>query len=92
MELLNKFKISIGALLAIIPMLWAAWSYADGYFAHAADVKQIVQQLEDYKKSDLDNKIFELQFKQESTPHGFTPLDKALLERYKRQLRDLKGN
>lgn len=92
METINKFKVSIGTVIAILSFLWGAWSYADGYFAHATDVKEIVNQISDMKKSVIDDKIFELEFKQQNTPRAFSPLDSALLERYKRQLRDLKGN
>lgn len=92
-ELLNKYKVSLGTVFGILSLVYAAWSYADGYFAHAADVKEVVKQISEMKKDDLDNKIFELQFKQESSPRTFSPLDKALLERYKRQLKDItKGN
>lgn len=87
-ELAGKYKISIGTLLALIPILWSAWSFADGYFAHTADVKEVVQEIQDMKKSTLDDKIFELEFKQQNTPKLFTPLDSALLSRYKRQLKD----
>ena len=88
-ELIGKYKVSLGTIIALISVLYGAWSYADSYFARASDITVITKQISDMKKSALDDKVFELQLKKETMPKAFSPLDNALLDRYKQKLKEI---
>jgi hypothetical protein len=85
---------SAGSIIAVVTALFAI----DARYAHAADVEKdkietqkIIQQTSNtLRKQMLEDKLFELDVKKEQSPNNrLSPLDAAMRERYKRQLREL---
>lgn len=60
----------------------------DSRYVHAGEFKrevgEVQQQIKDIRKKQLDDELFKLEFKSQKSD-----LDRALIERYKRELRDL---
>jgi hypothetical protein len=88
---------SAGSMIALVAALFTV----DERYAHAVEVekdKVQTQQLikdtsRELRKSSLEDKIFELDVKKAQARDGrLPPVDEALHERYKRQLKDLKDN
>jgi len=90
-----KFIINYsGAFISLIAAVFAL----DSRYAHATDVEkensktqQVIQETtQTLRKQILEDKIFELDMKKaESRNQKLEPLDSAMHERYKRQLREL---
>lgn len=81
------------SILGAIATLYTAIIFVDDRYVQAADFAIQIQQqqkiLEDYRVQNLQDKIFELEFKEQSGVD--TPLDRALKERYLQQLQTLHG-
>jgi hypothetical protein len=97
---IDKTSVSINLLVSVATVVLSAWLFLDNRFAHAGDVKDLKQiQLQQFKelkdsqeqgqrnlrKQMVSDKVFELQLKPQPNQ-----VDKALLDRYKRELEQLK--
>ena len=82
------------AILGLVGTLAGAWIWVDEHYASAADVRALRKELKidsvEFRKKQIEDKIFELEFKRRQSPGQFKPLDGALLDRYNRELKDLK--
>lgn len=80
-------------ILTIVGSVGGGFIYLDTNYASAADLKKLEQNLKRDRlfdrAQDLQNKIFELEFKQRQTPREFTALDAAILERSKQEIREI---
>jgi len=83
----------VATIITIIGSTAGAIYYMNDHYASAADLNKLEKGIKrdriDDRIRDLNNKIFELEFKQRSTPKDFKPLDAAILERYRNDLNDL---
>lgn len=94
-EKLKEHKATLSALGFVVSIAMGVFFIEDRY-AKAADVQVIsVEQkvhvtkvINDFKKQELNDKIFILEFKEQS--NEATPLDKALKTRYLEQLKGIK--
>lgn len=81
-------------ILSIVATLAGGWYFMDGHYAKAGDLKDLKREFKqdsiDTRKKQVEDKIFELEFKRSQTPSQFKALDDALLNRYNRELRDLR--
>ncbi len=92
--------VSISVFISVAAVVVPAWLFLDNRFAHAGEVKDLKQiQLEQFKELKLSqeqgqkslrrqmvgDKVFELELKPQPNQ-----VDKALLDRYKRELEQLK--
>ncbi len=93
----HPFKILLGSAGSVIAVVAALFTI-DARYAHAADVErdkketqQIIQQTTNtLRKQMLEDKLFELDVKREQAiGQRLSPLDAALRERYKRQIKEL---
>lgn len=88
---LDGKSISISALVTLVTMLFPAWLYIDSRYAHADDVKEFTKyqqsQYIEFREQLVLDKIFELEIKPTKTN-----VDKALLDRYKNELKKLQSN
>lgn len=97
---IDKTSVSINLLVSVATVVLSAWLFLDNRFAHAGDVTDLKQiQLQQFKelkdsqeqgqrnlrKQMVSDKVFELQLKAQPNQ-----VDKALLDRYKRELEQLK--
>lgn len=80
-------------IVTLVSTLVGGFLWMDDHYASAADLKRLEQNIKrdriEDRIRDVSNKIFELEFKQRSSPQTFSPLDAALLERYRNDLQDL---
>ncbi len=93
----HPFKILLGSVGSVIAVVTALFTI-DARYAHAADVERdkketqiIIQQTTNtLRRQMLEDKLFELDIKREqATGQRLSPLDTALRERYKRQIKEL---
>lgn len=92
--------VSVSLVVSIVTVVIPAWLFLDNRFAHAGDVTDLkriqLQQFKELKDSQeqgqrnlrkqmVSDKVFELQLKPQPNQ-----VDKALLDRYKRELEQLK--
>lgn len=97
---IDKLSVSVSVVASLVAAVIPAWLFLDNRFAHAGDVKDVRQlQIDQFKqlkesheqtRKDLrrqmvEDKVFELQLKPQPNQ-----VDKALLDRYKRELEALK--
>ncbi len=93
----NPIKSAVATIISIASIVTFFWA-VDSHYVSAADFSQYQRSQEkfqhqqqqgfkDYQRRELDNKIFELQFK--VNEGSASNLEKAQLDRYKRQRRDL---
>ena len=82
------------AVVAAVGTIFGAYSALDSKYAKASDVADVKRQLKEavteLRIVDLEDKIFMLELK--VNQGTATPIDIALLNRYKRQLDSLTGN
>lgn len=87
-ETRKKEFLSAVGIIASVATIFTAITFIEDRYVLAADfTKQIQSQhkiLKDFRIQQLEDKIFELEFKEQSGMD--TPLDRALKERYKQQL------
>ena len=87
----KKTLVTAVGVIGSVATIYTTVVFVDDRFVHAADFAvQMEQQqkvLKDYRVQQLEDKIFELEFKEQSGVD--TPLDRALKERYKQQLNRL---
>lgn len=80
-------------ILTIFGSVAGGMFYLDNKYATAADLRQLEVNLKRDRAidrmKDINNKIFELEFKQRNVPQKFDALDAAVLDRYKNELADL---
>jgi hypothetical protein len=91
----NPIKVGVSAVTAVVMVISTAFT-VDSRYVHAEDFKQQSMQhtiqmkqyrveqrlmIDDLRKKQLEDKLFELEFKDKKTQ-----LDIALIERYKREL------
>ena len=93
-EFFNNKKrqlITAVGVIGSVATIYTTVIFVDDSFVHAADfaaqIKKQEKSFKEYRAQQLDDKIFELEFKAQSGLD--TPLDRALKERYKEQLRRL---
>jgi biopolymer transport protein ExbB/TolQ len=95
----NPWVVLIGSSGTIITLVATLFTL-DSRYAHAADVEKNYSQLQQavqqstnaIRKQMLEDKIFELDLKKAQSPdRKLSPVDVALEERYKRELRDLEN-
>ena len=88
----NPLTTGASAIGAIATILGALWAF-DGHYATAADLQQtqqtFTQQVTQMREDAIDDKIFELQLKQNQQKGKLSPIDAALLDRYQRKLQEL---
>lgn len=93
----NPWKIFIGSAGSIIAIVGALFTL-DARYAHAADVERNKQETQQIiretstvlRKQMIEDKLFELDVKEAQANGRLSPIDSALKERYKRQLRELR--
>lgn len=87
----KEIIMAIGVCASVVT-LFTGIVFVDDRYVHASDFSQQVQEqsriLKEYRVQNLQDKIFELEFKEQA--EIATPLDKALKERYLQQLRQIK--
>jgi hypothetical protein len=80
-------------IITLIGTIGGGFVYLNENYASAADLKRLESNLKRDRIYDrvqeLNTRIFELEFKQNSVPRDFKPLDAALLSRYKSELNEL---
>ncbi len=85
----NPIASASAAISTIIAILGALWAL-DSHYASAADLEStkatFTKELIQLRADQLDDKIFELQLKQNKQKGTLSPEDGAMLERYKRKL------
>ncbi|HEY6434968.1 MAG TPA: hypothetical protein VIY47_00125 [Ignavibacteriaceae bacterium] len=94
----NPWIVLLGSSGTIITLVAALFT-VDSRYAHAADVERNYQQMQqavqqtsnNLRKQMLEDKIFELDVKKGQQEGKLSPVESALLERYKRQLKDLEN-
>lgn len=93
----NPWKIFLGSSGSIIALVGALFTL-DARYAHAADVEQNKKETQQIiretstvlRKQMIEDKLFELDVREaQSKDRKLSPIDSALKERYKRQLREL---
>lgn len=81
----------IGSVLGVLGAFAAAWGYVDTHYASAADVERLSKEFRlqtyDLRKRQLNDKIFELEFKQNSKK--LSDLEQAQLNSAKRELAEI---
>lgn len=96
----NMGKVAFGSAGTIITIVGTLFTL-DARYAHAADAekdkaqtRQIIQETTTtLRKQMLEDKLFELDAKQAAARDGkLPPVEKAMKERYERQLRDIGAN
>lgn len=93
----NPWKIILGSSGSIIALVGALFTL-DARYAHAADVErnkketqQIIRETSTVlRKQMVEDKLFELDVKEAQANGRLSPIDSALKERYKRQLKELR--
>lgn len=93
----NPWKIFLGSSGSIIALVGALFTL-DARYAHAADVERNKQETQQIiretsavlRKQMIEDKLFELDVKEAQANGRLSPIDSALKERYKRQLRELR--
>lgn len=93
----NPWKVFIGSTGSIIAIVGALFTL-DARYAHAADVERnkietqkIIRETSNLlRKQMVEDKLFELDIKEAQANGRLSPIDSALKERYKRQLRELR--
>jgi len=82
----------IGTVVSLVGALLGGWVYVTSNFASAADLERLQRSvntsMQSIRVKSLEDKIFELNFKQGQNPKAFSALDNALLQRYKQELQD----
>jgi len=81
---LNTKITTLIGIFTIVGMSYAGFAVIDNRYAHAGELKQLEKKIDANRISDLEDKIFSLQFKIQSGEG--TALDAALLERYQNQM------
>lgn len=81
----------LGSVLSVLAAFAGAWMYVDTHYASAADVERLSREFRlqtlDLRKRQLTDRIFELEFKQNS--RKLTDLEQAQLNAAKRELREI---
>lgn len=79
------------SILTVLSAFAGAWIYIDSHYATAADVSQLAKEFRlqtyDLRKRQLKDKIFELEFKQNS--RKLSDLEKAQLNSAKQELQEI---
>ncbi|HEY6436756.1 MAG TPA: hypothetical protein VIY47_09200 [Ignavibacteriaceae bacterium] len=94
----NPWIVLLGSSGTIITLVAALFTL-DSRYAHAAEVAKNYQQMQQavqqtsitLRKQMLEDKIFELDIKKNQSDGKLSPVEAALLARYKRQLKDLEN-
>ncbi|HET8688794.1 MAG TPA: hypothetical protein VFM18_19430 [Methanosarcina sp.] len=85
----NPVTTASAAITAVGTVLGAFWAI-DSHYASAAELaaakSEFAQQIVQMRADQLDDKVFELQVKQNQQRGKLSPQDAAMLERYKRKL------
>jgi len=88
----KKELITAVAALGSVITIFTGVTFIEDRYVHASDFKEYAEQqqqsIKEFRIQDLEDKIFELEFKQQSGTA--TALDNALKERYRQQLNRLK--
>ena len=97
MEYLKRNPIvTAGAVISSIVTILAAFWAVDSHYATAADLQNVensfASQMVRNRTEDLDDRIFELELKKSQLKGKLDPIDDAMLERYKRNLRKLEAS
>jgi hypothetical protein len=96
----NPWKTLVGSAGTIITVVTALFTL-DARYAHAAEVEkqktetqvQIQRSVQLLRKQTLEDKVFELDIRKSQTTNGkLPPVEEALHERYKRQLKEIKAD
>lgn len=90
----QKLQVPLGLVAAVIFAAAAGWIYLEGHYVQAADFKAYQYRMDERllltQKQRLEDEIFRLEIKRETKPRDFDAVDRAVLERQKRQLEDVK--
>lgn len=90
----KKIHVSLGLVASVLSMVAAVYYYAESTYAHAADLQEHKKTLElrllEKDKTEADREILKLEVKKQAYPQRFDAVDKALLERYKEEQKELK--
>lgn len=83
------------SLLTLIGTIVGGWVYLEANFASAADLRAVEKgfnkSMLELRQKSVEDRIFELELKQSQSPRQFQTIDKALLERYKREAEDIRA-
>lgn len=84
----------IGSIITVIAAFASMWIYVDSHYASAADVNKLAKEFRlqtyDLRKRQLKDRIFELEFKQNS--RKLNDLEKAQLSSAKQELHEIITN
>src|SRR5437588_818219 len=82
-------------IATIVGLFLGGFAYINEHYASAADLKKLAQDFKlqsyDLRKRQLDDRIFELEFKRNATGR-LSPLEQAQLDKFKREMSEIVGN
>lgn len=85
----------IGAIVSLVGAFLGGWVYMESTFASQEALKAVEstfkQSMSELRRKTIEDQVFTLEFKQVQNPKSFQAIDKALLERYKRELQDIQN-
>ncbi len=92
--LLSKIQVPLSAAIALIVTAVGGFIYLNDNYVHAEDFRSFQQTLEirslERDKNALEREVLKLEVKEGHYPEKFDAVDKALLERQKDDLKDIK--
>ena len=93
-EWLASKKVSIGAVVAAGAVIFAGYTWISSSFVYASDFRNFQTGIEvrilKQQENQLESEKLRLEVKREAYPQKFDAVDKALLNKYEQQLRDVK--
>ena len=91
----KKLQIPAGLVVSFLVVFGGFWAYLHSEFVNAQEFKAAIQSIEvrslERDKKQLETEVFKLEVKKEALPAKFDPVDKALLEKHKEDLKEVHG-
>ena len=88
---MSRIYYAVGTLFVLGSILAATWTWATNTFVQVKDFTELKQHIFAQEIKVLEDRIFELNVKQEVYPSKFDAVDKAVLQRSKESLASKNG-
>lgn len=90
----KKLQVPLGLVASLFIGIGGIWGYLHSEYVHADDFKTAIRSIEvrglERDKKILETEVLKLEVKKEALPEKFDPVDRAILEKHKRDLEELK--
>lgn len=92
-DTIKNTSIPLSIIFAIAGATWTAYSWVNTNLVFASDFEAYQYKMDEriltQQKMNIENKVMELQIKQQVLPKDFNAVDRAMLQRYNQQYQDV---